>query len=481
MFALEIEYLTGRAVATARHERGEAEWPPHPGRLFSALVAACHEADLTTAQRDAGRAALLWLEALPPPALAVSPAATRDLVSVYVPVNDTTTPMPKKGGRFSPAQVKDGIMVLPERRDRKERHFPSVTPERPTVHFLWREADDKGVAQHREALQTLAARLTYLGHSSSLVRALACDVTPEPSFEPAAGGALVLRVPVQGRIDELERAYERQSRPSPGAFQGYCEVRTVAQRAAESVFGEMIVCRLSGPAFPLPATLRLMNAVRDAMISHSNEARTDVRELVSGHTQDGKPTELDHAAYIPLANVGWHHHADGSIKGFAVVLPRGLGRFSIERREILRALIDIEEVRFGAQGPWRVEIAAAAEGLKALSVGPYVGPSALWASVTPVLCDRFPKAQPGQRIEDVIASACRRVLKLEPVRVQVSPVSWFRGVPASHHFGRIRKPGDAPRHRTHVLVEFDRRVRGPIVLGAGRYHGLGLLRAWKEA
>ena len=54
MLVLEVEYLTGRAVATARHHREQPEWPPHPGRLFSALVAACHEADLTDLEREAG-------------------------------------------------------------------------------------------------------------------------------------------------------------------------------------------------------------------------------------------------------------------------------------------------------------------------------------------------------------------------------------------------------------------------------------------
>src|SRR4051812_31150549 len=152
MFALEVEYLTGRAVATARHDRNQSEWPPHPGRLFSALVAACHEAELTEAQREAGRAALQWLERLPPPALAISSASERDVVPVFVPVNDVMAAEPKKGRVFSAAQFIEGMRVLPERRSRQQRTFPSVTPERPFVHFLWREADAAGTAEHGPAL-----------------------------------------------------------------------------------------------------------------------------------------------------------------------------------------------------------------------------------------------------------------------------------------------------------------------------------------
>ena len=39
MLALEIECLLGRVLATARDGRDRPEWPPHPGRLFAALLA----------------------------------------------------------------------------------------------------------------------------------------------------------------------------------------------------------------------------------------------------------------------------------------------------------------------------------------------------------------------------------------------------------------------------------------------------------
>jgi len=34
-----------------------------------------------------------------------------------------------------------------------------------------------------------------------------------------------------------------------------------------------------------------------------------------------------------------------------------------------------------------------------------------------------------------------------------------------------------PRQQWHVRVEFERAVRGPIILGAGRYRGYGLMAA----
>src|SRR5437867_11401646 len=60
MLALGIRYLNGFVVAShGLHE--EVEWPPHPGRVFMALVAAHYQTGADPAEREA----LLWLEALP--------------------------------------------------------------------------------------------------------------------------------------------------------------------------------------------------------------------------------------------------------------------------------------------------------------------------------------------------------------------------------------------------------------------------------
>ena len=86
MLAIEINFLTGRYVATAHNDRQQSEWPPHPARLFSAMVATWHEsADFDPQEK----AAMEWLEAQPPPSVAASPAVARTVASHFVPVNDT--------------------------------------------------------------------------------------------------------------------------------------------------------------------------------------------------------------------------------------------------------------------------------------------------------------------------------------------------------------------------------------------------------
>lgn len=91
MLVLRLEYLAGRAVATAYNDRGAAEWPPHPARVFSALVATWAEQDPSDSPDAAAeRAALEWLERQGPPALAFEEGCARTVMAHFVPVNDVS-------------------------------------------------------------------------------------------------------------------------------------------------------------------------------------------------------------------------------------------------------------------------------------------------------------------------------------------------------------------------------------------------------
>ena len=179
MFSIEVELLTGRYVATAHDDRAKAEWPPHPARFFSALVAAHYEGPLPL--DPAERAALVWLEEQQPPSLDVAlEVGSRDVLDVFVPVNDITLvgdlesglraaqadlaaldpgPQQKKLARQvekerarvvkilaeqseidlqpSHSDLKKAGALLPTSRTRQVRTFPSVVPERSSFSFAW--------------------------------------------------------------------------------------------------------------------------------------------------------------------------------------------------------------------------------------------------------------------------------------------------------------------------------------------------------
>src|SRR6266851_3849367 len=90
MLTLEVEFLTGVSVAATPNRREEPEWPPHPDRLFQALVAAWGRNENPDNEE---RAALEWLEELPTEELMVSApkAHRRGVVTFYVPPNDART------------------------------------------------------------------------------------------------------------------------------------------------------------------------------------------------------------------------------------------------------------------------------------------------------------------------------------------------------------------------------------------------------
>jgi CRISPR-associated protein Csb2 len=54
MFALGAELLMGRAIITRWDNREEPEWPPHPDRVFMALVAALIITHFFTKSRISG-------------------------------------------------------------------------------------------------------------------------------------------------------------------------------------------------------------------------------------------------------------------------------------------------------------------------------------------------------------------------------------------------------------------------------------------
>ena len=108
MFAIGIRYLCGTSMAMHPSSRNKPEWPPHPDRLFMALTAAHFETEGPPTQR----AALEWLECQPPPAMYASETCHREVVTHYVPVNDTTCPKYRKDKKPSADTLKQALTVI---------------------------------------------------------------------------------------------------------------------------------------------------------------------------------------------------------------------------------------------------------------------------------------------------------------------------------------------------------------------------------
>jgi CRISPR-associated protein Csb2 len=462
MFALEVELLAGRYTATSAFGYEEAEWPPHPDRLFSAFVAAHHEGDAD----EAGERALRWLESLPPPGIQASPARQRITPKSYVPPND----------------FRDIEAVPALRTTKAPRRFPTMIPDEKTVRYVWDDTNSDGAEEILNALEVLTGSIQYLGHSSTPVRVTVIDPDIDVDYEPHPGGHLPIRVPRPGRLEELRYCYSISERPQPCASVTYRKVEPAVPETPSSCFDEFIVFRRTeGPRPPLEGTFKLTSTLRKAVIALAEDP---VDPVISGHTPDGQRVEHDHLAFLPLANVG-NRWADGAILGCALLLPEEVDER--ERRCIYRAVerhtpessVQLDRITLGRGGVMRVSRTPVP---KRTSLQPetYRGPHRTWASVTPMVFDRFPKDKPGETRRDILDRACARLGLPEPAAVRFPDHSPLIGVPPASQFVVSPQAGFARRPRTHLVMEFAEPVTGPIVLGAGRYFGFGLMRPWER-
>jgi CRISPR-associated protein Csb2 len=475
-------------MATHPADYESAEWPPHPDRVFMALAAAHFETDGPQSER----AALEWLEKLPPPTLATPPATQRHVVTAFVPVNDISAP---KGRRLSASSFEQGKALLPEHRPRQARQFPVSIPnttahgEMPTTFLIWRYTEVP--AEIGQQLGALCRKVTRIGHSASLVQMWVTDTPPAATLEPKDTAPLRLRVPTPGRLRQLEQAYAAGRRPTSVSWKGYDAPGQVqSRRTPTSMFDDSLLVfkRVDGTRLDLRSTLRVTAALRGLIMRLGPQPSP---EWITGHAFDDKPTGAPHLAFIPLAEVE-HAHAEGRLLGAAVVFPRdvqaqvsdllnNLYRVQEEAQRRDRAAFQLHD---GNIFEWQMDLVMSADHAWSLRPSTWCGtpshPSVTWATVTPIVLDRFPKRD-GDR-EEAIARACSRIGLPRPVEVIAHAVSLLKGVPRTSDFPAARfKIGPPQRIQTHAILRFPEPVLGPVILGSARHRGYGLCRPYRES
>ena len=524
MFALGIRYLNGWAMAAADGARKEqAEWPPHPDRVFMALAAAWFG---TGEDPDEGEA-LRWLEALPSPAIAASDCSTRTAVVSYVPVNDSgvsrRTPRSRELRKLRDA----GLDVLPEHRSRQARGFPVAIPHDPKVYLVWREEE---LGEHRAGLERLAAKLTHVGHSASFVQAwVAEDDDIVPRWEPTEGvAAHRMRVFSSGRLAHLTQAYNRAEvveyadlkarsdalrgtrdrkmreekkqldsviaerfgtqapvslRPVPTRWQGYARpAQPDSPGPPGSVFDpNLIVLAVGGRRVPLATTLKLTQALRGALMDCCPQQPPP--EWFSGHRSNGPPTTRPHMSLLPLPFVG-DQYADGRVMGLALALPRALN--PEEARHCLGTFLLSADTGLPREhrlfdGQWfecRLEIESRESPPKNLDVTTWTRASRVWASVTPIVLNRhFKGKDKWKQATESVKDACGHIGLPRPREVLLHPVSMVEGAPHARDFPQMTRKSDGGRQsHSHAVLIFEEPVRGPVTVGAGRFRGYGLCR-----
>ena len=544
MLAIEVNFLTGRYVATAHNDRERSEWPPEPARLFSAMVATWAEAGEDSVEREA----LEWLEALAPPLLTVSAAAPRKVVSHFVPVNDPRIvsgsyykrraermdafedqfedelvrsggELTKKAEGFRTKMAKEADVIdqvvkvgktpvaaalelLPDGRVKQERQFPSVTPEAPRATFTWHDADASGTVT--AALDGLLARVTRLGHSTSLVSCRVVDVPPEPSHMPDAG-VDTIRCTAAGQLRALEQRFAGHQavkpRALPFAAVRYGEVASGGNGPEgpllSNTAGDWIVFEFSVASRRMPAhrIVDVAKAMRNAIMRWADDP---MPEGLSGHRPDGAPTPDPHVAFVPLPYVGYEH-SDGRLMGIALSLPTSLTDEA--RSAALRAIglwerhcqqtETMPKLVFGRAGELELTRRIGPIGVVTLRPDLWRRPSTQWVTATPIALPTHPgrlskgtaasKARAWAKAEAAVVRACEHVGLPQPSRVVLSIGPFIRGARPTAQYGPFRQRGRdgnfIDRRLLHAALTFEAPVAGPLMLGAGRFLGLGLMRS----
>jgi CRISPR-associated protein Csb2 len=515
MLALGIRYLQGIAVGS-HGEHGRVEWPPHPARVFMAMVAAHYQ----TGANAAERAALLWLEALPdPPEIHAPEAEPCKTVTHFVPVNDKAGPS------------KAIMHSLPVMRDRQPRIFARASLASDTVVLCWRSAEP--TPEQRAALAAVCAKVTRVGHSTSLVQMRLAEAVPSDLQRWVVDekqSTHLLRIPKAGTLEELDRAFNGEAilryeslliaiedaptkkavtaakkeltaafpageplrqHPRLSAYAGYAKAGEDSgpPLAPSGLFSPHLTVftleRQDGPyrQLDLASTLALTDGWRKALASHANNLSAEAQGLLTGHSPDGTPLQGAHAAFLPLAFVG-HSHADGRLPGVALALPSDIS--GDLRSEIIRttARVTTEGLKLGRLGVWKLNPSTMARPLETLRPATWTAhPNGAthWSTVTPIAYDYHPKAKgKAEYVAEVaamVAVSCGRIgLSRPPRDVIVTPVSAHLGVPPAHAFPRLQRKDGSERRHAHAILIFDEPIRGPIIIGAGRYRGYGLCR-----
>ncbi len=552
MLAIEINFLTGRYVATAHNDRQQSEWPPHPARLFSAMVATWHEsADFDPQEK----AAMEWLEAQPPPSVAASPAVARTVASHFVPVNDTAIisrswqekqwasvselnaqieeELERSGGEITKKVERDrnnlakkldvasqvenpgktapgtALELFPDHRGKQERFFPSVTPDEPRATYIWEGSPQPDT---KESLDSLLKRVTRLGHSSSLVSCRVVAEAPSPNWVPVKGspGADetidVLRTTRSGQLLELERQHTRHEGVKPRSLP-FVAVRykTHSESASASpeiqtpnTAAEWIVFEFDHNSRAVPSTraVEVAEALRATIFHYADDP---IPEGLSGHHPDGTPSEHPHTAFLPLPHVGFEY-SDGRLLGVALSRPRDLDKEATQA--LYRSIGKWEDaakdqdsplkLTFGSRGVIELKRLTAPSAMVTLRQSVWSRASRKWASATPIALPKHPgplgrgtasaRTRAWELAEQAVVSACRHVGLPEPLSVDLSLTPFIPGARPALKFPPFRQGRDRKQARKliHAMLTFENPVEGPLLLGAGRFAGLGLMRPMPE-
>ncbi|MCY4004218.1 MAG: type I-U CRISPR-associated protein Csb2 [Rhodospirillales bacterium] len=477
---------------------GAGGWPPAPARLFQALMAgAARGAEIPVAARDA----LDWLERLPPPVIAAPRGEPGQGYTVFVPNNDLDAAL--SGSQAH--EIEDAVASIRVGKTVRHTLFDASAP----LLYCWHFGGDETPAA---ALCEAAGQLYQLGRGIDPAWADAAVLEADKAKQRLSGHGGIVYHPSAGAGSAA-----RLLCPQPGTRRSLAD--RFAGMRARFRYGDSTRSPLrlfTRPPRPLLANIaynappdRLVFALRGSdapdgfaprRLSEAATLIAEVREAAARRLCAGTParaadvarylvgqgaTDADKAArvtIVPIPSIG-HPHADLMIRRLAVYVPQPC---PVRTDDLAWAFA---QVTWPAAGPIANELQPADDDAMALR---YETAGRHWRSVTPLaLAGARRRAGPARAGPEAGGAAEQAQAEAPAVRAVRQAVrhAGVRVAPVS--VAVQREPFDERGERAgcfaassrfsreslwHVALTFAAPVSGPLVLGDGRYLGLGLMR-----
>lgn len=483
---------------------GRPDWPPSPARLFQALVAG---AGRGRGLDDADKRALAWMEGLDDAPLIAAPfhRAGRGF-SNYVPNNDLDA---VGGDPMRINEIRAPKIIRPIL-------FDAETP----ILYLWRFAGAPAARAEAQRICGLAQRLYQLGRGVDM--AWACgeildDADAEARladyegaiYSPSgAGDGLALAVPAAGSLESLIARHQHQrfervrsNRKQAQLFRQAPKPR-FRQVAYDSPPARLLFDLIGEQA---PASLiriaelteRIRDAAAEKLAGALKGKAGEIGRCLIGRGAD-EADKARRVKIVPLPSIG-HPHVSPAIRRVFVDVPAACPlriddlAWALSGLELIPARVNDETGEIDEQLTLTTATNRGMLRRYAIEGG---APRRLWRTVTPAALSASRRRVPPERRQEEAKDgkerareerdAARSALdalrhagmraQVEGVRVQREP--WRAKGERAEAF----EPDKAElrqrfsKHRLwHVEIAFAEPQSGPLVIGDGRYLGLGLM------
>ena len=482
---IAVRFHDGRYHGQSDRFDDDGGWPPSPGRLFQALVAGAARGATLQAE---DRRALEWLEELDPPRIAAPAARRGQAVRRFVPNND----LDSVGG--DPARIGE-IRVGKQWRP---CFFDQETP----VLFVWRF--ESGAAKAAR-ICSIATRLYQLGRGIDIAWASGrvldeqeaeAALASHPGALRTPGGPGMTATPHPGTLASLAQRFRRnrEKLATVGAGRKSRQLFTQPPKASFAHTGydaparrlhfELRTSERGFAPQALATAAPLLTGLRDAAAQRLQEAVPGnaplFEKLIIG--RGAGPRDLaQRVRLFPIPSIGTEH-TDPSIRRIMVEVP---AECPIRLDDLAWAFAGLQACDPQTGESWNGHLVSTEDDRMAQR---FARPAREFRSITPVALSGASRrrleaadtksADERSREERVAAGSVVQALRHAGIRARPTDIRVQRE-PFQRRGVRAELFAAGSRFSKHVLWHLQLRlsemVPGPMVIGDGRFCGLGLM------